>query len=71
MMRIRRRPADLLTAWRAIEDSGRQLVTPFHGRQRGLSTRLTSAGTMEQEVLALADWLRCLRVPAGALEATS
>jgi len=26
--------------------------------------RLTSAGTMKKEVLTLADWLRCLQVPA-------
>ena len=29
MMRFCRRPAELLAAWRAIEDSGRQVVARF------------------------------------------
>jgi hypothetical protein len=31
-------PADLLAAWPAIEDSGRQVVAPFHSHRRRLST---------------------------------
>ena len=31
-------PAELLAAWRAIEDSGRQVVAPFHSHRRRLST---------------------------------
>jgi hypothetical protein len=31
-------PADLLAAWRAIEDPGRQVVAPFQSHRRRLST---------------------------------
>ena len=33
--------------------------------------RLSSAGPTKKELLALADWLRCLQVPAGVLEAAN
>ena len=58
-------PAELLAASRAVEDSGRQVVAPFHGHRRRLSTagirRYHEAGG----ALALADWLRCWQVPAA------
>ena len=56
-------PAELLAAWCAMEDCSRQVVAPFIITGVGRA-RLTSAGTTKQEVLTLADWLRCLQVPA-------
>ena len=45
-------PTDLLAAWRATDrDPARRMA------------EARSFGTTKKEVLALADWLRCLQVP--------
>jgi hypothetical protein len=70
MMRFSSPTADLLAAWRAVENSGSQL-----GRPVSLSPAWAGHGSVfrhrEKELPTLADWLRCLPVPAGVLEATN